>query len=100
MKRSEIKTIQPATVFALFFSAVFIVGLVYLLAANLKLLPHYPTRLLQSLRERLDLLTPIPKSLAYAFIAGLVTGVLGMALALVYNVFAGVMGGIKVEIKE
>jgi len=100
MKRSEIKTIQPASVFALLFSAVFIVGLVYLLAANLKLLPNYPTQFLQTLRERLDLLTPIPKSLAYAFIAGMVTGVLGMALTLVYNVFAGIMGGIKVEIKE
>jgi ABC-type Fe3+ transport system permease subunit len=100
MHRSEIKTIQPASAFALLFSAVFIVGLVYLLAANLKLLPHYPTLLMKSLEERLDLLTPIPKSLAYAFIAGLVTGVLGMALALVYNVFAGIMGGIKAEIKD
>ncbi|MCX6354508.1 MAG: hypothetical protein NTZ78_06350 [Candidatus Aureabacteria bacterium] len=100
MNRSEIKTIQPASVFALFFSAVFIVGLVYLLAANLNLLPHYPTRLLQALRERIDPLTPIPKSLAYALIAGLVTGVLGMALALVYNVFAGIMGGIKAEIRD
>ncbi|MEI6634056.1 MAG: hypothetical protein WCP22_09590 [Chlamydiota bacterium] len=100
MNRSEVKTIQPASVFALLFSAVFIVGLVYLLAANLKVLPHYPTQLLQSLRARLDLLTPIPQSLAYAFIAGLGAGVLGMALALVYNIFAGVMGGIKAEIKD
>ena len=33
MLKSELKSIQPASVFALFFSAVFIVGLVYLLAA-------------------------------------------------------------------
>ncbi len=100
MLKSELKSIQPASVFALFFSAVFIVGLVYLLAVNLDLLPHYPARLVQSARERMDQLTPVPKSLAYALAAGAVAGVVGMLLALVYNVFAGIMGGIKAEIKE
>jgi len=100
MHRSEIKTVQPASVFALLFSAVFIAGLVYLLASNLDLMPRDPGRLLQSGRIRLNQLTPVPRSLAYAALWGAASGVVGMAAALVYNIFAGIVGGIKAEIKD
>ena len=100
MHRSEIKTVQPASVFALLFSEVFIVGLVYLLASNLGLMPRDLGRLLQSLFSRLNRLTPVPRSLAYAALWGAAAGVVGMAASLVYNVFAGIVGGIKAEIEE
>ena len=98
MKNSEIKSINPASVFALFFSACFIVGLVYFLAVNLRVMPRFSLETFRQLQGRIDSLRPVPRSLAYAIIVAITGGVGGVIFALVYNTFAGIFGGVKAEI--
>jgi len=100
MKNSEIKAIDPASVFALFFSACFIIALIYSLAVNLRLMPRFSLAALDQLRGRIDSLRPVPKSLAYAALVGIAGGVGGALFALVYNVFSGIFGGVKAEIEK
>lgn len=100
MKNSEIKSINPASVFALFFSACFIVGLVYSLAINLRLVPRLSLEIFYQLQSRIDGLRPVPRSLAYAILVAITGGVGGALFALVYNTFAGIFGGVKAEIEK
>ena len=100
MKKSEIKTISPSSVFVLFFSACFIIALIYYLSVNLDLLPYASATLIEKLRGKIDPLRPVPKSLAYALIIGLAAGIGSTVLALVYNIFSGIFGGIKTGVKE
>jgi hypothetical protein len=100
MKNSEIKTIDPASVFALFFSACFIIALIYFLAVNLRLMPRFSLAALGQLRGRIDNLSPVPRSLAYALLMGITGGVGGALFALVYNTFSSIFGGVKAEIEK
>ncbi len=100
MKKSEIKSIDPASVFALLFSACFIIALIYFLAVNLRLMPRLSFDALVQLRSRIDGLRPVPKSLAYAVLLGIAGGVGGTLFALIYNVFSGIFGGVKTEIEQ
>jgi hypothetical protein len=100
MKNSEIKSINPASVFVLLFSACFIVGLIYFLAVNLRLIPRCSLDTFNQLRDMMDDLHPVPRSLAYAALVAITGGVGGTLLALVYNSFAGIFGGVKTEIEE
>ncbi|MCX6340705.1 MAG: hypothetical protein NTX71_12445 [Candidatus Aureabacteria bacterium] len=100
MKNSEIKTIDPASVFALFFSACFIIALIYFLAVNLQLMPHPSRAALDQLRSRIDSARPVPRSLAYAALVGVTGGVGGALFALVYNIFSSIFGGVKAEIEK
>jgi hypothetical protein len=100
MKNSEIKSINPASVFALFFSACFVIGLIYFLATNLRLMPRFSLDAFHQLQGRIDGLHPVPQSLAYAVLVAIVGGVGGALFALVYNTFAGIFGGVKAEIEK
>lgn len=100
MRDSEIKSVLPASVFVLFFGACFIIALIYGLATNLQMVPDFSAAIVYRLKGKLALLRPIPRSVAYALAAGLVAGIGGTLLALVYNVFAGILGGIRADIAE
>lgn len=97
---SEIKVVVPISVFSLLFSACFIITLIYCLAVNFDLLPRFSPQLIQQLREKIDPMNPVPKSLAYALLIGLGAGIGGTVLALVYNIFSNIFGGVRTEIKE
>jgi len=100
MKNSEIKTIDPASVFALFFSACFIIALIYFLAVNLRLMPRLSLAVLDQMRSRIDSLHPVPRSIAYALLMGITGGVGGALFALVYNIFSSICGGVRAEIEK
>jgi hypothetical protein len=100
MKWSEVKAVSPATVFAVFFSACFIIALIYCLSVNLGIAPRASAALIQSLRAKIDPLRPLPRSLAYAVLIGAAGGIGAAFLSLVYNIFASIVGGIKADLKE
>jgi hypothetical protein len=97
---TELRSISPASVFAIFFSACFVVSLVYCLAVNMGMFPRFSPDMFQQLREKIEMLQPLPRSLAWAGVSGVAAGICGLFLALVYNVFASLCGGVKAEIKE
>ncbi|MDD5557803.1 MAG: hypothetical protein PHN82_11250 [bacterium] len=92
---TELRSVQPASVFALLFSACFIIALVCLLAVNLRIIGGSAQEILQGVRDRIDPLGPWKRSLAYALLIGVSGGVGGMLLTLIYNVFADIVGGVK-----
>jgi hypothetical protein len=100
MRHAEMKTVGPASVFVLLFSAGFIIALIYCLGVNLEMIPRVRPELFHRLQAKIEALRPVPKALACALVVGLVAGVGGTILALLYNIFSNIFGGFKYEVKE
>ncbi len=100
MKDSEIRSVLPASMFVLFFSACFVMTLIYCAVTSLQIVPGLSLAPLHQLKDRIAQLGPIPRVFASALAIGLAGGIGGTLLALLYNVFAGIVGGVRADISE
>ncbi|MCX6357364.1 MAG: hypothetical protein NT045_05740 [Candidatus Aureabacteria bacterium] len=100
MKYSELRSLQPASVFVLFFSAAFVLVLLYYLATELNVISRLPLSPVRQILDKIELLRPIPRALARSCAAGVFVGVGMLLAALLYNVFAGIFGGVRAEIRD
>jgi len=99
MGAQEIRSINVFSAFKLFFGISLIVGLVVILLAGLDLIPaRMPSSILYWRTRFLDLDT-VPKVVLGSFIIGACGGLLATIVALIYNIFSTVMGGVKINIE-
>ncbi|MCX6354976.1 MAG: hypothetical protein NTZ78_08750 [Candidatus Aureabacteria bacterium] len=100
MKNSEIRSVLPASIFVLFFSVCFVMTLIYGALASLQIVSGFSLAPLHQIKDRIAQLGPIPRVFVSAFAIGFAGGIGGTLLALVYNVFAGIFGGVRADISE
>jgi hypothetical protein len=100
MKGAEFRSFVPVSIFMLFFSSFFIISLIYLLAVNLGMVSRFPTGQIQKLVEKVEMMRPMAKSVVEALLIGAAGGLGATVLALIYNIFSSIFGGVRAEIKE
>ncbi len=100
MKSAEIRSICLLSVFKYFGGVSLIAGLIAGLFGNTLKINVVMPQLARALPFMTKIGPGIPSGLALAVIYGLIIGAGFSILALLYNLFAGVLGGIRVFVKE
>jgi len=102
----EIISIKPAPVFSLITCVglvVAIISLILLDAFSIIHLSEYakfiPAEILDKFPFAKNFINPFTLSLIFSIPIGLTSGLFFLIVSVLYNLFAGVMGGIKLELK-
>ena len=94
----EVKRVGVGSVFALVAAIFMIAGLILGLFAYRQIAELYP--FLTNALETRGVLAGAAISILFSFVCGIAGGLLYTVLAVIYNLFAALIGGIKVEIYE
>jgi hypothetical protein len=103
MQGSEIKSIGAMSVFLFMFGTCFTLALIFGFMVNLGLVPRVPPMLIRRIQMfllKFAYMNPALRVLAGAAIVSFVAGFAGAIAALVYNVFAGLIGGVRAEFED
>lgn len=100
VKKVEFKSVCVLSVFKYFGGVFLIAGLVIGLFANVFKINIMPPQIVKTLPIMANMAPGIPAGAAFAVICGLSAGIGFSVFALFYNLFAGILGGIKCLIKE
>ena len=97
----EIKRIGIGSVFTLVAAIFMIAGLLLGLFTYQQIAESYPfLPFLTKALETRGVLAGVAFSVLFSFACGIAGGLLSMILAVIYNLFAALIGGIRVEIYE
>lgn len=99
MSVQEIRGVKVVSVFIFFFGIFLITGLLLVLLVDLELIPSRMPQSIVYWRSRLIELDTPPKAVLGALIAGVCGGLVATIAALIYNLFATFLGGIKIDIE-
>ena len=99
MSIQEVRSVRAVSVFILFFGVFLIIGLVLIMLVDLEVIPQRMPQSFLYWRSRLIELDNVPRVVLGAFIMGVCGGLVATIVALVYNIFATLVGGIKIDIE-
>ncbi|MBU4376724.1 MAG: hypothetical protein KKD29_04505 [Candidatus Omnitrophica bacterium] len=100
VKKMEFKSICVLSVFRYFGGVFLIAGLMIGLFANIFNITLATPQLVKALPFMANVTSGIPAGVAFAIMYGLSAGIGFSIFALLYNLFASIMGGIKCLVKE
>ena len=99
MSIQEIRSVRVISIFIFFFGVFLIGGLIVMFLADLEMIPSRMPQSILYWRERLMELDSAPRVVLGAFIVGISGGLVATIAALIYNIFATIVGGIKIDIE-